>query len=130
MLLYAIRQLLDPIRSCENECHLKVQRESYAELSQTAGTGKQEVKVKTPLKAETKERTPLTKQNLSWNHESEYTSNEIKVVKTPRSAKKKNPSFLSDKTPEFRRRFFAYHKELYEERKANAAKRAQMQNSL
>ena len=79
-----------PSKLRETECSLKVQRESYAELSQTAGTGKQEVKVRTPLKAETKERTPLTKQNLSWGDESDYSSNEIKVVKNPRSVKKKD----------------------------------------
>ena len=87
-------------------------------------------KVKTPLKAETKERTPLTKQNLSWNNESDYTSNEIKVVKTPRSAKKKNHSIFDGKPQGYRQRCLAYHKELQEERKTDAAKRAQMQNSL
>ena len=86
------------------------------------------MKVKTPLKAETKERTPLTKQNLSWNDESYYSSNEIKVVKDPRSVKKKdcglNPALLSDKSPEYRKRlremrWQEYSKEMLKNKERN-----------
>ena len=86
-----------PSKLRETVCSLKVQNEPYAELSQTAGTGKQE------------DESNYTSNDVqaAWNHESHYASNEMQVVNDPRPARKKEEAarkaFLSNKSKQNRK---------------------------